>query len=278
MTSTIIENIYKICENKINKIKGKKFRCMVNQFHECNHFCTTCNDFICHNCSRKHEKSHQLILLDSKLQEMKEKLEKYKEISSIYEKNKDNNNNKSLIEIDTSLTNNTIGKIDEIIKKLREVKKNVVSNFELREDLIKIHNKEDENIVKKKKAEREKIHFEDIPNETLQNINNNLNKSNDAKDIGTYFMKFFGLLDNTITVSENKISFTDYEKNNRKTNELNKIIGDEVNNLYESSHELLPLIEQKIRETEKNFTKSLCNNLKISTNEYNNQKKNIFKK
>ena len=104
---------------------------MVNQFHECNLFCTTCNDFICSNCSKKHEKSHELILLDTKLNELKEKMDKYKDLSSIYEKKK-GNENKPLVEINTNITKTAIEKMDELVKKFRDVQKNMIKIFELR--------------------------------------------------------------------------------------------------------------------------------------------------
>ena len=62
MTTKLIDSIYKICEDKINKAKGKKYKCRDNRFHECNTFCIVCNDFICNVCAKKHDKSHEIIL------------------------------------------------------------------------------------------------------------------------------------------------------------------------------------------------------------------------
>ena len=45
-----------------------------------------------------------------------------------------------------------------------------------------------------------------------------------------------------------------------------------MNILYVQNYELLGLIDKKIKESESLFTKNICNNLKISLTEYNNQK------
>ena len=45
-----------------------------------------------------------------------------------------------------------------------------------------------------------------------------------------------------------------------------------MNILYVQNYELLGLIDKKIKESESLFTKNICNILKISLTEYNNQK------
>ena len=272
MTSKLIEDIYKICEDKINKIKEKKYKCMINQLHECNSFCISCNDFICNDCFKNHEKNHKLILLDSKLNDLKQKLDAYKDISSIYEK-KNNNKNKPLIEINTKIIKNGISRIDELIKKFKEIQKTLMRIFDLRISLVKSHNIEKQENQKNIEKEKNKIIFEDIKIEILQKINNYINKTNETKEIVKYFVEFYNLLEYTVKINEIKIPFTDYEKNNKNTNELNKILIDQVDILYNQNNELFPLIEKKIKETEYIFTKIVCNSLKISMNEYNSQKK-----
>ncbi len=272
MTSKLIEDIYKICEDKINKTKGKKYKCMINKLHECNSFCTSCNDFICSDCFKNHEKNHKLILLDSKLNDLKHKLDEYKDISSIYEK-KNNNVNKPLIEINTKIIKNGILKIDELIKKYKEIQKNLMRIFDLRISLVRSHNinkQENQNGIKE---EKNKIIFKDINIETLQKINNYINKTNETKEVVKYFVEFYNLLEDTVKINEIKIPLTEYEKNNKNTNELNKILSDQVDILYNHNNELFPLIEKKIKETEYIFTKIVCGSLKISMDEYNNQKK-----
>ena len=271
MTSKLIDNIFNNCETKINKTKGKKFKCMVNQFHESNMFCTTCNDFICSNCSKKHEKSHELILLDSKLNELKDKMNKYKDLSSIFEKNK-TNDNKPLVEMNTNITQKANERMDELFRKFQDIQKKMLKAFELRKSLIVAHNKEKEGIDQKKE-QRKKAKFEEMKTDALQNINNNLNKSNEIKEVARNLMQFYKLLEDSITTNENNISLTDYEKNNRTTNEVNKLIGDQVDILYDQNYDLLELINQKIKDSETNFTKNVCNNLKISKNEYNDIKR-----
>ena len=270
MTSTIIDNIYKICVEKITKAKGKKYKCMTNQFHECNSFCTSCNNFICNICVKKHDKNHEIVILESKINDLKQKLDAYKDLLSLIQNA--NKGNKTKIELDTQISKNAIKKIDDLIRQLQEIQKSLLKVFELRYFLVNNHNKEKEE-TNENNNENNKIEFEGIKEEDLKKINNKISKMNEMKDIGKYFIEFYNLLDNTIRKNENKMSFTDYEKNNRNTNEINKLLGNEANKLYDVNYNYFPYIEKKMRETEYIFTKVVCNNLKISLNEYNSQKK-----
>ena len=123
MTSTIIDNIYKICLDKITKAKGKKFKCMTNQFHESNVFCTSCNNFICNICVKKHDKNHEIVILDSKINELKSKLDTYKDLLSLIQNI--NTEKKIKIELDTQITKNAIKKLDDLIKHLQDIQKNM---------------------------------------------------------------------------------------------------------------------------------------------------------
>ena len=270
MNSKTIENIYKNCQDKINKEKGKKFKCMENQFHECNTFCTSCNDFICNACIKKHDESHEIILFDLKLNDLKQKIDIYKDLLSFIENI--NKGNKQKIELNTKITQNTIQKIDDLIINLREIQKSLMKVFELRYSLMKTYNKEPEeqNDIKE---QNEKIIFEEINEDELKNINHNINNSKEIKALGKYFIQFFNLVDNANKKNENKAPISDYQKNNRNINELNKILEEQAEKLYDINYEFFPLINEKMKETESVFTNNICKNLNISNNEYNNQKK-----
>ena len=58
-------------------------------------------------------------------------MDKYKDLSSIYEKKK-GSDNKPLVEINTYITKTAIERMDELVKKFRDVQKNIIKIFELR--------------------------------------------------------------------------------------------------------------------------------------------------
>ena len=267
MTSNLIDNIYKIFLDKITKSKGKKYKCLSSQFHECDSFCSSCKNFICNNCIKKHDNTHDIIIFDTKLNELKTKIDSYKELSFLAENIKNGNNSK--MELNENITKNAIQKIDELIKNLKEIKKKIIKAFELRFFLIKAYNKETKEI----NCDKNKFEFDNIKEEELKNLFNNINKTIEIKDIGKYMLDFYKLLDNSNKKNEQILSLSQYEKNNRRTNELNKILGDEVYKLFEINYNFFPLIEKTMNDTESIFIKEVCNNLKISQNEYNNQKK-----
>ena len=142
MTSISAENLYKLLEKEITKIKGKKLKCLTDSSHEAVSFCCSCNNFICDTCIKSHEKNHEIIKLDSRFNETKKKLERYKELSSVF--NDFNTGKFKKIELDTNITKISISKMDELINKLKEIKKNMIKSFELRISLIKKYNKEKE--------------------------------------------------------------------------------------------------------------------------------------
>ena len=157
MTSQIIDSIFTICNEKINNVRGKKFKCMLNQFHECNTFCTICNNFICSNCIKNHDANHEIIILESKLNGLQQIINSYKDLSSLIDNAK--NGNKIKIELDKKISKNAIQRIDDIINNLREIQKNLMKVFELRKTLIKTYNKEKKEIINN---ENNEIEFEDI--------------------------------------------------------------------------------------------------------------------
>ena len=270
MTSKLIDFIYKICEDKINKAKGKKYKCKDNRFHECNTFCIGCNDFICNVCAKKHDKSHEIILFETKLSELKQKISIYKDLLSLIENM--NKGNKQKIELNTKITQNSIQKIEDTITNLREIQKSLIKVFELRYSLMKTFNKEKED-ANNTMEENEKIVFEVMKEDELKKISNNINKAKEIKDAGKHILEYFNLIENTNKINENKVFISDYQKNNRITNELNKILEEQTEKLFDIIYDFSPEINQKMQETESVFISNVCSNLKISNNEYNNQKK-----
>ena len=265
MTSNSAENIYKLLETEITKLKGKKLKCLANSSHEASSFCCSCNNFICDACTKSHEKNHEIIKLDSKFNDTKKKLDRYKELSSIF--NDFNTGKFKKIELDTNITKISINKMDELINKLKEIKKNMIKSFELRVSLVKKYNKEKVN----DQIQNNQIKFEELKADEMNNIDKNINNIKEEQETGKYLVQFYKLLENNIKINEKNLPYLDYDKNNKKTNELNNIIVEQTKKIYKSCNGLFPIIDKKFAETEFIFSKIICKNLNISTNEYNNQ-------
>ena len=265
MTSNSAENIYKLLETEITKLKGKKLKCLANSSHGASSFCCSCNNFICDACTKSHEKNHEIIKLDSKFNDTKKKLDRYKELSSIF--NDFNTGKFKKIELDTNITKISINKMDELINKLKEIKKNMTKSFELRVSLVKKYNKEKEN----DQIQNNHIKFEELKADEMNIIDKNINNIKEEQETGKYLVQFYKLLENNIKINEKNLPYSDYDKNNKKTNELNNIIVEQTKKIYKSCNGLFPIIDKKFAETEFIFSKIICKNLNISTNEYNNQ-------
>ena len=267
MTSNSAENIYKLLETEITKLKGKKLKCLANSSHEASSFCCSCNNFICDACTKSHEKNHEIIKLDSKFNDTKKKLDRYKELSSIF--NDFNTGKFEKIELDTNITKISINKMDELINKLKEIKKNMTKSFELRVSLVKKYNKEKEK--ENDQIQNNQIRFEELKADEINDIDKNINNIKEEQETGKYLVQFYKLLENNIKINEKNLPYSDYDKNNKKTNELNNIIVEQTKKIYKSCNGLFPIIDKKFAETEFIFSKIICKNLNISTNEYNNQ-------
>jgi predicted dinucleotide-utilizing enzyme len=134
-----------------------------------------------------------------------------------------NKGNKQKIELNTKITENAIQKIEDTIKNLREMQKSLIKVFELRYSLMKTFNKEKED-ANNATEQNEKIVFEGMKEDELKKISNNINKAKELKDAGKHIIEYFNLIENTNKMNENKVFISDYQKNNRITNELNKLL------------------------------------------------------
>ena len=268
MSTNSAENLYKLLEREITKIKGKKLKCLSNSSHEASSFCCSCDNFICDECIKSHEKNHEIIKLDSKFNETKKKLDRYKELSSVF--NDFNTGKFKKIEIDTNITKTSINKMDELINKLKEIKKNMIKSFELRISLVKKYNKEKEK-DQNEQIQNNQIKFEELKTDELSDIDKNINNIKEEQETGKYLVQFYKLLENNIKINEKNLPYSDYDKINKKTNELNNIIVEQTKKIYKSCNGFFPIIDKKFSETDFIFSKIICKNLNISTNEYNNQ-------
>ena len=237
MSSTkIVDNIYNIFKDK-NK-------CMYNDSQLSSSFCIICNNFICDNCIKTHDKNHGKISLS----DLNDKINKYKNL--IIDKE----------ELEKKKTDEAIKKLEELIKKLKEIYKNMSKTFELRLSFLNKYNKKDNKIKLIKK-------------EDLQNIYNNLNKENNFQNIGKYFNDFCTLIQKGIEINDIN---NEFQKTFNYTIELNQKIIEYNNKIYNScKNELFVKLENIINMTEGIFQKILFKNLKVTMMEYTNLKKII---
>jgi hypothetical protein len=133
--------------------------------------------------------------------------------------------------------------------------------------LVKKYNKEKVN----DQIQNNQIKFEELKADEMNNIDKNINNIKEEQETGKYLVQFYKLLENNIKINEKNLPYSDYDKNNKKTNELNNIIVEQTKKIYKSCNGLFPIIDKKFAETEFIFSKIICKNLNISTNEYNNQ-------
>ena len=265
MTSNSAENIYKLLEKEITKIKGKKFKCLTNSSHEASSFCCSCNNFICDACIKSHEKNHEIIKIDSRFNDTKKKFDRYKELPSIF--NDFISGKMKKIELDKNITKTSIDKIDELINKLKDIKKNMTKTFEIRTSLVKKYNKEKEN----EQIQNNEIKFEELNIDELNGIDRNINNIKEEQEICKNLVQFYKMLEKNIKINEKNLPYSDYDINNKKTNELNNLIIEQFKKIYKSCNGVFPILDKKFAETDFIFTKIICKNLNISMNEYNNQ-------
>ena len=229
--------------DKICNIYNNKYKCTNNKSHKPKSFCANCNKFICCECTTNHEKEHKMIIIP----QIKENEDIYKYLFKTNEINK-------------NMTENTLKNLDNMINKLKDIYIDMLNNFEIRNYFIETYNKNYEII--------------EIKNEELNNIYININESNDNKENndGKYLIELNKLWENAINLNKNNFQF---EKFKNHTNELNNIIINIFNKIYNVFKEEEVILEKKINSTEEAFKLILTKYLNIQNEIYNSQKKII---
>jgi hypothetical protein len=117
-------------------------------FHQAQKFCKECEDFICDKCIKKHDDSHTTLSIEELTQNLSSKINLYLELSKGKFPSQENSTNSTeKIELDEIVEQNSIEKIDNLINKLTCIKKKVLKFFELRKQLLKKYNSEENNII-----------------------------------------------------------------------------------------------------------------------------------
>ena len=227
--------------NKIYNNFSIKYNCTVKQSHGCKSFCTICKEFICFQCFITHSHDHKLI--------------KFPDINIGTYKNllKKNKLNKVIEE-------NTLAKIDKLIKKLKDIYIIMLNNFEVNFSLLEKYKIEQNNFGEKEMEELNKIY-------------NNFSKEGEIKnEDGKYLIELNELLENTIKKNEKIIS---YNKMCNNINEFHNNIYDITNKNYNNMKNELTEIETKIAQS-KQFSKIFFMKfLNVSENDYKNQERMI---
>ena len=149
-------------------------------------------------------------------------------------------------------------KLEEIIKKLKDIHKLMSKTFELRFFFLEKYSKKGE--------EKE----ETIKDEEIKNIYINLITNNNK---GKNFGEFFNLLNKW---TEKNIKNIEIEKASNYINELNGNIFEFNDQFYiKCKNDLFPKFEKIITKTEGLFQLIIHNNFNVSSIEYNNQKRII---
>ena len=227
--------------NKIHNNYVIKYNCTKKQSHGCKSFCTNCKEFICFQCSITHSHDHKLIKFpDTNLGTYKNLLQK--------------------IKLNKTITGNALTKIDELIKKLKDIYINMLNLFEVNFALLEKYKVEQNNFGEKEIEE-------------LSYIYNNFCKEGEkGNEDGKYLIELNELLENEIKKNENIIS---YNKMCNKTNEFHINIYDTTDkNYFNIKNELLE-IETKIAQFKKVSKILYMKFLNISENDYNNKERMI---
>ena len=151
MTSSLevhFQKIQKLIEQKITDNPNLSFPCKYMIFHQAKKYCKECEDFICDKCVKKHDESHNTLSIEEIVKNVSTKINLYLEVSKGKFLSKENSTNSSeKIELDETIEQNSITKIDNLINELNCIKKKMLKFFELRKQLLKKHNSEEHNIV-----------------------------------------------------------------------------------------------------------------------------------
>ena len=227
--------------NKIHDNFSIKYNCINKQSHGCKSFCTICKEFICFQCLLTHSNDHKLIKFpDTKLGIYKNLFQK--------------------IKLNKEITKKALTKIDELIKKLKDIYINMLNFFEINFSFLE-------------KNKIEQNNFEEKEIKELNNIYNNFGKEEEVKNQdGEFLIELNELLENVIKKNEKIIS---YNKLHNNTNEFHNIIYKNTDKIYKDINNKLTEIEKIIVQCKNVSQKIFIKNLNISEEDYKNQERII---
>ena len=280
------QKIQNLIQQKIANNPKLSFPCKYMVFHQAQKFCKECEDFICDKCIKKHDDSHTTLSIEELTQNLSSKINLYLELSKGKFPSQENlTNSTEKIDLDETVEQNSIEKIDNLINKLTCIKKKVLKFFELRKQLLKKYNSEEHNIIyedqlMEKITTPEKLEIKEIDEKEIKNAHDIIKFENNNTIVFKTFINLCKELDdktNEILINndyKNKLNKKEemsvYERINLKTNELNLIMSDLfIHGVDSFLNKTLPNIESKIFSTEEVFKNVVCAYLKVEDEEYN---------
>ena len=287
--SSVIENYFHKIQEKIQqKISDNPkllFPCKYMVFHQAKRYCKDCEDFVCDKCLKKHDNSHTNFTLQEIADNVSSKMNLYLDVSKgKFPKNENNKNDEGKIELDENIESNAIQTMDNLINKLCCIKKKMISFFELRKQLLKNHNLEEQNIAYENKLlERittpEKLEIKEMDDKEIKNVYDIIKFETNNLIVFKTFIGFCKDLEdktneiiinnNYINKLKNKDEMSVYEKINLKTNELNLIMSDSfIQEVDSFLNKNVPNLDNKIVSTEDIFKNVVSAFLKVEPEEY----------
>ena len=280
------QKIQNLIQQKIANNPKLSFPCKYMVFHQAQKFCKECEDFICDKCAKKHDDSHTALSIEELTQNLSSKINLYLELSKgKFPSQESSTNSTEKIELDETVEQNSIEKIDNLINKLTCIKKKILKFFELRKQLLKKHNSEEHNVIyedqlMEKITTPEKLEIKEIDEKEIKNVHDIIKFEKNNTIVFKTFISLCKDLDdktNEIIINsdyKNKLSKKEemsvYERINLKTNELNLIMSDLfIHGVDSFLNKTLPNIESKIISTEEIFKNVVCAYLKVEDEEYN---------
>ena len=287
-----LDKIIILINEKLEKNQDIKFPCKYMVFHQAKSFCKNCENFICDKCIKKHDTTHKILSLQEAIDSLTSNISLYKDLSSgkFPKEEKCKNITEEKIILDEKIEQNFMEEIDELINKINIIKKKILKFFEFRKNLLKKYNSEENNIVyeddlMQKILKPEKLEIKPLVLKEVKDIHDIIKFETNNNTLFKSFLSFSNELDfkNKEIIENNKYikkkkkkdSMKIFERINLKTNELNLIMSDIfIHKIKNFINNEMPLIDDKIEKTENVFKNVICEYLKISNDEYNNELNN----
>ena len=254
-------------------------------FHQAKKYCINCKDFICDKCLKKHDETHTIYTLSEIVGNVSSKINLYLDLAKgKIQKSENETTDTEKVELDGNIENNAMQTIDNLINQLTCIKKKMLSFFELRKQLLKKHNSEDNNVVYEGElmdriTTPEKLEIKEMDEKRIKDVYDIIKFEQNNSIVIKTFINFYKDLENKtneIIINNNyrnklsnKNEMSVYERINHKTNELNLIMSDSfIQEVDSFLNKNLPYVDAKIVSTEDIFKNIICKYLKIEEEEY----------
>ena len=291
MSSSIdnyLNKIQALIQQKLSQNIKLTFPCKYMIFHQAKSYCKNCDDFVCDKCIQKHDKYHKIVNLKEICDILIPNITLYKDLSNGKFPKEEKPKKEGAIEtinLDEKIGQSFIEEIDGLINKLICTKKKIVKFFDLRKNLLKKYNcDENKNIIYDEKLmqdilKQEKLEINPLNLKQVKEIHDLIKFEKNNTKVFKEFFSFCNELEdkNKDIINNNKYlaklrkkdTMSIYERINLKTNELNLIMTDSsVHKIKSFLSNEIPLLDNKIEKTQDVFKNVVCSYLKIEDGEY----------